>query len=95
MNISYLFFVAAAVFLFLGIKNGEKRSLWFILGFAFAAGGVLPFFQLTVKTTYFIIAGVFLALAIGDYIRRGFVITSQQKIWVLVAAIFVAMNFIQ
>ena len=95
MNIQYLFFIVAAILIFLGIKGGEKRSLWLILGFAFAAGGALPFFRLTVETTYFIIAGVFVVLAVGDYIRRGFVITSQQKIWILMAAIFVAMNFIQ
>lgn len=94
MNIQYLYFIAAAVFFFLGVTKKEQKMLWFSLGLAFAAGGVLPFFQLTVETTYFIIAGVFVALAVGDYVRRGFVITSQQKIWILMAAIFIAINFI-
>lgn len=85
----------AAVFIFLGLKGGEKRSLWFILGVAFLAGGILPFFHLATETVYFIIAGVFVVLAAGDYLRRGFVITSQQKIWILVAVIFVAIGLLR
>lgn len=95
MNPRYLFFVAAAIFLFLGVQGGEKRKLYLILGVAFLVGGALPFLNFPLVAAHFGLAGIFAVLAAGDFIRRGFVITLQQKIWILVAAIFFAIGLLK